>query len=84
MLLYYVFSQIFIDKSINFIQLKSNINNYFDLLKLSLVIKKDYKLKISNKEIKEYINFSNYNINILFNIYQNIINNILKNVMKIH
>tara|TARA_Y100000741_G_scaffold240150_1_gene183892 strand:- start:5774 stop:6775 length:1002 start_codon:yes stop_codon:yes gene_type:complete len=68
-------SQLFIDKSINFIQLKSNINNYFDLLKLSLVIKKDYKLKISNKEIKEYIKFSNYDINILFNIYQNIINN---------
>ena len=59
-------SQIFIDKSINFIQLKSNINNYFDLLKLSLVIKKDYKLKISNKEIKEHIKFSNYDINILF------------------
>lgn len=68
-------SQIFINKSINFIQLKSNINNYFDLLKLSIVIKKDYKLKISNKEIKEYIKFSNYDINILFNIYQNIINN---------
>ena len=72
-------SQIFIDKSINFIQLKSNINNYFDLLKLSLVIKKDYKLKISNKEIKEHIKFSNYDINILFNIYQNIINN---NILK--
>lgn len=68
-------SQIFINKSINFIQLKSNINNYFDLLKISLIIKKDYKLKISNKEIKEHIKFSNYDINILFNIYQNIINN---------
>ena len=68
-------SQNFIDKSINFMQLKTNINNYFDLLKLSLLIKKDYKLKISNNDIKNNIKFSNNDINILLNIYQNIINN---------
>ena len=68
-------SQNFIKKSINFIQLKSNVINYFDLLKLSLVIKKDYNLKISNNDIKDNIKFSNNNINILHNLYQNIINN---------
>ena len=68
-------SQNFIDKSINFMQLKTNINNYFDLLKLSLLIKKDYKLKISNNDIKNNIKISNNDINILLNIYQNIINN---------
>ena len=54
--------------------IKSNINNYFDLLKLSLIIKKDYNLNISNNTIKNNIECSNYDINILFNIYQNIIN----------
>jgi len=68
-------SNSYIDKSINFMQLKSNINNYFDLLKLSLVIKKDYNLNISNNNIKDNIYFSRYDINIFLNIYQNIINN---------
>lgn len=71
-------SNTYIYKSINFIQLKSNINNYFDLLKLSLIIKKDYNLNISNNTIKNNIECSNYNINILLNIYQNIINNNIK------
>lgn len=68
-------SQKFIDKSINFMQLKSNVINYFDLLKVSLIIKKDYNLKISNNDIKDNIKFSNKDINILLNVYQNIINN---------
>ena len=67
-------SNIYINYSNNFIQLKSNINNYFDLLKISLRIKNDYSLNISNNTIKQYINLSNYDINILFNIYQHIIN----------
>lgn len=67
-------SNTYINYSNNFIQLKSNINNYFDLLKISLHIKNDYSLNISNNTIKQYIEISNYDINILFNIYQHIIN----------
>lgn len=69
----------YIFDSNNFIQIKCNINNYFDLLKISLQIIKDYKLNINNNIIKKYILNSNYNINTLLNIYQDIINNNILN-----
>ena len=46
---------------------------------MSLTIKKDYKLNISNNIIKNNIKNSNYNINIFLNLYQHIIN---KNILE--
>lgn len=65
----------YINISSTFIQYKIKNSNYFDLLKLSLKIKKDYKLNISNKNIKKIIFNSDNNINILLNNYQEILNN---------
>ena len=65
----------YIDTSMNFIQFKSNINNYFDLLKLSLYINKHNNLNLDNIQIKNIILNSNYNINNLLNFYQEKINN---------
>jgi len=68
-----------------FMQLRVSTYNYFDLLKLSLNIKKDYKLNITNDYIKNIIEDSNYNVKFLLNIYQKLINNnlIIKNNINI-